>query len=189
MPLRPRNGREPPSFLAISRSKWHFPRAFSRPSTISGSEAASTRQIPKTRERATRDSFVRQSGVAADGRYRKRHALVAQSSAAAGEFGHARGLRPTARQGRASRAFPPTAQIGRERRGAENASVTSRGARNIFSPLVDDLTVCDPLCSFCGDRTDNLTPACQKTRTPEEVYTWKIRPRLQNSTAFWLPAA
>ena len=44
--------------------------------------------------------------------------------------------------------------------------VTSRGARNIFSPLVDDLTVCDPLCSFCCDRTDNLTPACKRDETP-----------------------
>ena len=44
--------------------------------------------------------------------------------------------------------------------------VTSRRARNIFSPLVDDLTVCDPLCSFCGDRADNLTPACKRDETP-----------------------
>ena len=44
--------------------------------------------------------------------------------------------------------------------------VTSRGARNIFSPLVDVLTVCDPLCSFCGDRTDNLTPAGKRDETP-----------------------
>ena len=55
-----------------------------------------------------------------------------QAFAADGEFGHASGLRPTARQGRASRAFPPTAQIGRERRGAENALLPA-GERVTFS--------------------------------------------------------
>ena len=57
----------PPSFLAISRSKWHFRVLFLWPVDHFWVEVASTRQIPKTRERATRDSFVRQSGVAAEG--------------------------------------------------------------------------------------------------------------------------
>lgn len=68
---------------------------------------------------------------------------------------------------RAARAGPSRRQRKRARTARRRKClVTSRGARNIFSPLVDDLTVCDPLCSFCGDRTDNLTPACKRDETP-----------------------
>ena len=104
--------------------------------------------------------------------------------------GRSRGrLRPTAREGRAgvcrrwrirarkriaADSSPGPREQGLPADGANRARtarrrkclVTSRGARNIFSPLVDVLTVCDPLCSFCGDRTDNLTPACKRDETP-----------------------
>ena len=152
----------PPSFLAISRSKWHFRVLFLWPVDHFWVEVASTRQIPKTRERATRDSFVRQSGVAAEG------------AIASGMSWSRSRLPPLANSGIAADSSPEPREQGLPADGANRARtarrrkclVTSRGARNIFSPLVDDLTVCDPLCSFCGDRTDNLTPACKRDETP-----------------------
>lgn len=128
-------------------------------------EVASTRQIPKTRERATRDSFVRQSGVAAE---------ALSQAACVGRAVVCRRWRIRACKGIAADSSPGPREQGLPADSANRARtarrrkclVTSRGARNIFSPLVDDLTVCDPLCSFCGDRTDNLTPACKRDETP-----------------------
>ena len=155
----------PPSFLAISRSKWHFRVLFLWPVDHFWVEVASTRQIPKTRERTTRDSFVRQSGVAAEG---------AIASGMSWSRSRLPPLAHSGMQGDCGRQLSRAARAGPSADGANRARtarrrkclVTSRGARNIFSPLVDVLTVCDPLCSFCGDRTDNLTPACKRDETP-----------------------
>ena len=138
----------PPSFLAISRAKWHLRGKYRR--RESGRPAILSCGKAELRLRAlSRAACLGRAVVCRRWRIRACKGIAADSSPGPREQGL-----PAAGANRARTA--------RRRK----CLVTSRGARNIFSPLVDDLTVCDPLCSFCGDRTDNLTPACKRDETP-----------------------
>ncbi len=138
----------PPSFLAISRSKWHLRGKYRR--RESGRPAILSCGKAELRLRAlSRAACLGRAVVCRRWRIRACKGIAADSSPGPREQGLPADGANRARTARRRKCL-----------------VTSRGARNIFSPLVDDLTVCDPLCSFCGDRTDNLTPACKRDETP-----------------------